>query len=111
MTEEISTPAELIASVKAGDIEKVRHSLSQSPSLASARDQNGVSALMHALYIGHKHIAELLGNRDNLDIFEAAALDRKERVSEILNIDADAARRWSSDGFTPLHFAAFFNRQ
>ena len=106
----MATQADVIAAVQAGDREKVRRFLSEGPSLASARDPGGVSALMHALYRRHQDIADLLGNRNDLDIFEAAALGRADRVSELLDANADAAKDWSGDGFTALHFAAFFNR-
>jgi ankyrin repeat protein len=46
----------------------------------------------------------------NLDIFEATAAGKADKVSAILKADSDAARSWSADGFTALHFAAFFNR-
>ncbi len=102
--------ADVIAAVQAGDVGKVRQYLSTSPSLAAARDPSGVSALMHALYRRRQDIADLLGNRAHLDIFEATALGKSAEVSAILDRDPEAAKRWSADGFTALHFAAFFNR-
>ena len=107
----MSSPSEAIAAVHAGDIEKVRSLLRENPSLASAKDERGVSALMHSYYRGRKDIAEvILASRSDLDIFEAVASGRDERVSEILDRDPSQAKSWSADGFTPLHFAAFFNQ-
>src|SRR5260370_20200815 len=79
--------------------------------LSSSRDAAGVSALMHALYRRQSEIADLLlsATRD-LDIFEATAAGSADKVSEILQNDPAAAKRWSADGFTALHFAAFFAR-
>ena len=102
--------ADMVIAVQSGDIEKVKSYLRDDPSLANAKDPNGVSARMHALYRRRQDVAELLCAGGNLDIFEATSLGESDRVSEILAQDTNAAKSWSADGFTPLHFAAFFNR-
>jgi uncharacterized protein len=105
------TQSDLIAAVHAGDIEKVRTLLGENPALASAKDERGVSALMHAYYRGRKDIAEaILDSRSDLDIFEATAAGRTAMVSSILERDPASAKAWSADGFTPLHFAAFLGQ-
>lgn len=107
----MATDTEIVAAVQSGDVETVRTMLQQDPALASAKDPNGVSAVMHALYAHQPQIAELLiAAKPDLDIFEATAAGNQLRVSKILNCDTEAAKRWSADGFTALHFAAFFNR-
>jgi uncharacterized protein len=67
-----------------------------------------VSAIMEALYRGDRTRAEELAASAELDIQEAAALGRAHRVRELLAGDAMLAASRSSDGFTPLHYAAFF---
>ncbi|SRR5258708_7624323 len=105
------TQSDLIAAVHAGDIEKIKSLLHADPSLAASRDERGVSALMHAYYRGRKDIAEvMLNSRSDLDIFEGVATGRAETVTKILARDPAQATNWSGDGFTPLHFAAFFNQ-
>ena len=102
---------DIVAAVQSGDVATVRTMLQQDPALASAKDPNGVSAVMHALYAHQAQIAELLiAAKPNLDIFEATAAGNQLRASKILDSDTEAAKCWSADGFTPLHFAAFFNR-
>jgi uncharacterized protein len=104
-------PSEVISAVQSGNIENLRKFLTTDPSLASARDESGVSALMHAFYRRQQAATDLLLNAiPQLDIFEATAAGRAERVSEILDSDPEAAKRWSADGFTAVHFAAFFSR-
>jgi len=107
----LASQADVIAAVQSGDVDKVRELLGEDSSLASSRDSAGVSALMHAFYRRQSQIADLLlsASRD-LDIFEATAAGRADKVSEILQNDPAAAKRWSADGFTALHFAAFFAR-
>jgi ankyrin repeat protein len=79
------------------------------PNLAASRDDDGVSAVMHALYRGRRAIAErLAGSLLALDVFEAAALGRADRVRALLAEDAGLALARSPDGFTPLHYPAFF---
>ncbi|MBO0912271.1 MAG: ankyrin repeat domain-containing protein [Acidobacteria bacterium] len=105
------TDADLIRAVQSGNVEVVRSLLNESPPLASAKDENGVSALMYAFYYRQPAVADcLLAAKSELDIFEATAAERSDRVSEILERDPGAANRFSPDGFTALHFAAFFNR-
>jgi len=106
-----SQHSEIVASVHSGEIEKIKALLQANPSLASAKDERGVSALMHAYYRGRRDTAEvILNSRTELDIFEAAASGRADTVSEILERDRTQAKAWSADGFTALHFAAFFNQ-
>jgi len=70
----------------------------------------GVSEPMQALYEGDRERAErLLAERDQLDVFEAAAFGRVERLRELLVADPGLAAAFSPDGFTALHFSAFFS--
>jgi uncharacterized protein len=68
-----------------------------------------LSPLMQALYEGKSELArEIAAARSDLDVFEAAAIGDVERLRALLDDDASLAKEWSEDGFTPLHFAAFF---
>jgi uncharacterized protein len=63
---------------------------------------------MGALYRGERDRAEELARDAELGINEAASLGRVELVRELLADDPTLATSRSSDGFTPLHYAAFF---
>ncbi len=103
---------DVIAAVEAGSIEDLRTLLAEDRSRASARDASGVSALMHALYRQRKDMVDLLrAGRDDLDIFEVASLGRPDLVEEYVDRDPRLANARSGDGFTPLHFAAFFGQE
>jgi ankyrin repeat protein len=68
-----------------------------------------ISPLLQALYEGRTGEARAIAaSRSDLDVFEAAAIGDVERLRELLDGDASLATAWSEDGFTPLHFAAFF---
>jgi ankyrin repeat protein len=105
------TAAELFAAIDAGDAEALAAILATQPALAAARDGDGVSATMHALYRGRGQLAEqVAGALPDLDIFEAAALGRLERVRALLADDPSLATAPSPDGFSALHYPAFFGR-
>ena len=68
------------------------------------------SPIMQALYRGDRDEAARLGAQAaELDVFEAAALGDVERLQAILDEDRDAAGAWSPDGFTALHYAAYYD--
>ncbi len=103
--------AEVMAAVQSGDNGKLAGLLAKDATLASARDEKGVSAIMTALYQRRTDsLKQLLTAKPALDIFEATALGRVERVAELLESDPGLAQNWSSDGFTALHFACFFGQ-
>lgn len=107
----MNTASDVIAAVQGGDAEKLRALLAGNPSLAAARDANGVSAIMHAAYRRRADMLDMLADANpNLDIFEATATGRAERVSALLRGDRSLATSFSADGFTALHFASFFGQ-
>jgi len=109
MSPDAATTAEFFAAIDADDRETVDRLLDADPDLAAGRDDDGVSAVMHALYRARRIAAEdIAADLPALDIFEAAALGRADEVRALLARDPDLATARSSDGFTALHFPAFF---
>jgi ankyrin repeat protein len=103
------TAEDLIAAVKADDAGRVAAIVGEQPDLASARDDDGISALMHSRYRSNRAVTDaLLGADPDLDVHEAAALGYLDRLRARLDDDPAAASSLSADGFTALHFAAFF---
>lgn len=102
----------VIAAIQAGDAEQLKTLLAGDRSLAGARDASGVSAMMHALYRQRKDMVDALrGAGVEYDIFEAAGQGRSDLVAEMVERDPRLAFARSGDGFTPLHFAAFFGQE
>jgi len=98
-----------LSAVEAGDAPLVRDLVGRDPELATTRNADGTSALMLATYRDDMAtVAALRTANPTLDVFEAAALGEAEALAAILVAEPGAARAWSSDGFTALHFAAFF---
>jgi ankyrin repeat protein len=68
-----------------------------------------MSELLQAIYRGDTARAEeLLAAQPELDVFEAAAAGRTERLRELLDQDPSLANAWAVDGFQPLGLASFF---
>lgn len=105
------TAEELIAAVNDDDAARITALLAEDPSLVSARDQDGVSAIMLSRYRFDRDTTDaLLAVDPELDVFEATTLGIIDRVSAWLLDDPSLARAFSPDGFTALHHAAFFGK-
>src|SRR5438552_17207125 len=103
------TASDLFAAIDGDHADDVESLLRESPGLASARDDDGVSTVLHALYRGRRALAERLSAAlPELNIFDAAALGRTDRVRELLAEDPNLGLARSPDGFTALHYPAFF---
>jgi ankyrin repeat protein len=68
-----------------------------------------VSDLLEALYRGDREgVDELLAADPALDVFEAAALGRTDRLRGLLDEDPSRANAFGADGFHTLGLACFF---
>lgn len=68
-----------------------------------------MSELLQAVYSGDQARAEeLLAADPELDVFEAAAVGKADRLRELLDADPRLANAWAEDGFQPLGLASFF---
>jgi ankyrin repeat protein len=68
-----------------------------------------MTELLEALYRGQQdRVRELLADKPELSVFEAAAFGRTERLRELLEKDPALANAFGDDGFQPLGLACFF---
>src|SRR6266511_4377724 len=67
-----------------------------------------MSDVLEAIYRGDHEEAERLAVGRELNVFEAAALGRTERLRELVEDDPSLANAWGEDGFQPLGLASFF---
>ena len=67
-----------------------------------------MSDVLQAIYRGDRDEAERLAAGKELDIFEASALGRTNRVRELLDADPDLVNAYGADGFHPVGLASFF---
>lgn len=101
-----------MAAVAAGDTTEVTRLLEADPSLASARGEDGVSAVLLARYRSDRPtIDAILAADPELDAFDAAALGRLDRLKDRLADDPGRVTAFAPDGYTALHLAAFFGKE
>ena len=67
-----------------------------------------MSDVLEAVYRGDREEAERLAAGRDLDVFEASALGRTERVRELLDTDPLLVDAYGDDGFHPVGLASFF---
>jgi uncharacterized protein len=102
---------DLIEAVQTGDVSAVTRLVAEHPERAAERDEQGVSALLHACYLRRQDIVDVLLLRlEALDLLEAASVGDAGRVERLLGEAGVEVDRRSGDGFTALHYAAFFGR-
>jgi ankyrin repeat protein len=107
--------ADFLAEVTGSDVSRVRALVEVSPPLAAARNENGVSAPLLALYHRKRETAEFLVLRKEaitpLDVFEAAAFGRTAQLEAILDEEPTLVDAFAADGFFPLGLAAFYGHE
>lgn len=102
---------EIFQAIRQGDTDRARQIITSNPAAAHERDEQGVSAIMQARYQRQQPIADLLRSAaGKLDVFEAAALGDTARLNLLLRNEPEGVCSFSADGFTALHFAAFFSQ-
>jgi uncharacterized protein len=99
----------LLDAVRTGDVAAVRAGLAADPALAGARDEHGISALLLACYHRQDAVRDALLAAGHVpDVLEAAAVGDVRALEAQLAADPAAVGARAPDGFTPLHYAAFF---
>jgi uncharacterized protein len=100
--------AEFFEAIKNGKMEDVQRLLSLNPNLIHEKE-NGLSAVLIAVYHQEPSIADLLADKAvNLTVFEAAATGKTEQVRSHLASDPQLVNAYAEDGFQPLGLASFF---
>jgi ankyrin repeat protein len=98
--------------IAAGDEDALRDELDRDPESASARNGEGLSPVLFALYNGHADlVGRILDANPALDVFDAAAVGRTHGLEALLDDEPGLATAWSADGFTALHLAAYFGQE
>lgn len=99
---------DLFDAIRQGDLARVQSLIDADPSIVSAKNESGVSAVLSSVYFGRKDICDLLLQRGaKLELQDAAALGRLDRVKELVEQNRALANSFSSDGFPLIALAAF----
>jgi ankyrin repeat protein len=103
---------QLFEAIRAGDASRVIELLGAAPSLARARTPDGTSGVLMAIYCGHAEMVPLFEERGVvLNLFEACAAGRLERVSALVSGDPSLAGGYSDDGYPALGLAVYFSHE
>ena len=79
---------------------RVERLIRENPALLKARDANGASPILVAVYHQKHDVAKALADAaGTLDMFEAAALGRVDRIKQLLRDDPSLASAYAPDGF------------
>ena len=99
--------SDFLAAVVAGDTDKVNALLDQNNALLYARDSKGQSAYLLAAYAKRAEVIKIFESRNIvLDVYEAAAAARVDRLKALLRDCRGLLRSTNAAGDTPLHAAA-----
>ncbi len=100
---------QLFAAIRSGDAAAVRALLDTQPGLAAAKNEQGQSPVLAAVYSSRTEIRDLLIARGaSLEFHEAAAAGQLDRVKELVEKNAGLANSYSPDGFPVFALAAVF---
>ena len=95
--------------VKRGNLEAVRAALVENPALLNETNEAGQSGFLLAKYYRQERVADfLLSLNPALDLFNACVAGRTSAVLAGIEARPALLEAHSSDGWTPLHLAAFF---
>lgn len=98
----------LFDAIRAGDLAAVKSFVEADASLASARNDSGVSGVLTAVYMGRAEIRDfLVASGALLELPEAAAMGDLARVRELIEKNPAQANAFSPDGFPVVALAAF----
>jgi ankyrin repeat protein len=97
--------------VKSGNLEAVRAAVAEDASLVDAPNESGQTAFLLAKYYRQEETAAyLLSCEPKLDVFQSCVAGRTSAVLDQIDRDPSLLHAHSTDGWTPLHLAAFFGQ-
>ncbi len=108
----MSDAAKFLGAIRGGDAATVEAMLDADPALAGARNEQQQSPVLLAIYTNQAAIRDLLLARGvRLELHDAVAAGRLDRVKEFVERDRAAANGISPDGFPLVALAAFFGHE
>lgn len=105
----IMAASQFMEAIKNGQVDLVREILQRRPGLGNATDDKGITAVLMAAYSHNEEMLRLvLSYKQNLDIFESAAIGDVTRIENNIRLSPCSVNDFSVDGYTPLGLACYF---
>ena len=99
-------------SVKKGDLEAVRQAIASEPELVNAPNDAGQGSFLLAKYYRQDAVADfLLSQGAKLSFYDQCVAGQRDHVMAQIDTNPALLESYSTDGWTPLHLAAFFGSQ
>lgn len=99
----------VIEAIQAGNFEAMQSAIAANHASVDDKGADGVPAVLTALYYRRPEFAEaLISAGATVDFFLACALGQLIYVSRFLDMNPELLSQHTPDGWTGLHFAAFF---
>lgn len=103
---------DLVDFIKTGANNELKEAVSNNPSLAEIKTEQGISLLQFSIYCRNREAAEILRNyKKEIDLFEAVSLGDYQMVETYLTRKPDLINTFAIDGFSPLGLASFFEHK
>jgi ankyrin repeat protein len=97
--------------IKRGNLPAVRAALEADPALLDKQNEAGQTAFLLAKYYRQEEVANyLLSKNPTVDLFTGCAAGLVPYVLRQIDANPGLLEAHSSDGWTPLHLAAFFGQ-
>ncbi|WP_417317064.1 ankyrin repeat domain-containing protein [Emcibacter sp.] len=107
----MATRDDVFKAIDIADADKLTEILEREPGLASARSEDGLSAVLFTLYLQKHDLTDILLDHDpQLDLFDLAALGMNDLLAVILTDTRVDVNMYAGDGFSALHLASFFGQ-
>ena len=98
--------------IQSGNTDKLNLLLMQQPELAAQKTSHQISPLMLSCYYKNPEVSGVLLNYiQEINLFEAVAVNKFDIVAHSLYKDPEIINSYSDDGFTSLGLAAYFGHE
>ncbi len=97
--------------LKERNSQKVEEFIETNPKVLDLKDENGSSGFFLIIYSGNpENISKAISLKSQFDYYEAIVSGKIELVKSNLDKSPNLINQYSSDGFSPVSLAAFFNQ-
>ena len=108
----MANKTDLQEAIQNGQLERVKDILQSQPELVEAETEQGVPLTLWAAYYRQPAVFQyLIEKKPSLSFFEVIAAGKLEKVQAALQKNAQYLNAFSSDGFTGLTLACYFNQE